>query len=185
MSPAKVFITWIKLYCRCGNVNKVFKHFYKRSYHNLNLKRIKPKKNKQQQMLRGALGSSSVIGTCTWYDLKILQRCRKIVKTRSQIVLETNFYVCKCYMRKTSIGDLFAPPSSSWIGLSSRNSFIKARQCKAIRTVKLKSDFKITINWSKYQFKRKSLLQNRYLSYLTYSDFPIVFKTFFIINQKW
>ena len=63
-------------------------------------------------MLRGALGSSSIIGTCTRYDLKILQRCRKIVKTRSQKVLETNFYVRRSYVRKTGIGDLFAPPSS-------------------------------------------------------------------------
>ena len=41
----------------------------------------------QPIFLRGALGSSSIIGTGTRYDLEILHKCGKKVETKSQKIL--------------------------------------------------------------------------------------------------
>ena len=51
--------------------------------------------------MRGGLGSSSIIGTGTRYDLKCLHQYGKRVKTKSQRVLGANSYVCRNCWEKT------------------------------------------------------------------------------------
>ena len=58
----------------------------------------------QPIFLRGALGSSSIIGTGTRYDLEILHKCGKKVETKSQKILGSNPYIYRSYSRKTGRG---------------------------------------------------------------------------------
>ena len=54
------------------------------------------------------------------YGFEILYQCGKRVKTKSQKVLGSNFYVCRRYIEKTGTwgwGWGFCPCSPSWIGL--------------------------------------------------------------------
>ena len=74
----------------------------------------------QPIFLRGALGSSSIIGTGTRYDLEILHKCGKKVETKSQNILESNPYIYRGYSRKTGRG-LFARGSNIF------KTFIKVR----------------------------------------------------------
>ena len=77
--------------------------------------------------IKGLTKKYNIFEWCSWfkfnnlglaprYCIEILQQCGKRVKTKSQKVLETNFYVCRSYRRKPGRG-LFWP--SSWIGLKS------------------------------------------------------------------
>ena len=47
-------------------------------------------------------------GTGTRYKLEILQKCGKMVKTKSQKVLQAKSYVCRSYRGKTGKGGLLA-----------------------------------------------------------------------------
>ena len=52
--------------------------------------------------------------------MKIVHQCDKRVKTKNEKVLQTNYYVCRSYRRKTGLGwGAFCHPfpPSSWIGL--------------------------------------------------------------------
>ena len=75
--------------------------FYESSYHNISFIRIGPEK---LLFLRGGLG------TGTSYGLVILHQWGKRVKTESQKVVGTNFYVCRSYKGKTGRWPFCQPP---------------------------------------------------------------------------
>ena len=64
-----------------------------------------------KHFLTDGLGSSSLIWNRTRYGLEMLHQCGKKVKTKSQIVVWANSYVCRSYRGKTGGWGLFATPS--------------------------------------------------------------------------
>ena len=72
--------------------------------------------DQKKQILKGRLGSSSIIWDGHYLWPWNLYQCGKRVKIKSQKVLEANSNVCRSYMEKL-VGGSFLPPKS-WIWLN-------------------------------------------------------------------
>ena len=110
------FFTWLKFYCWCGHVARVWylQHFYETNYCNLNFIRIWPGKT---LFLRGGLGSSSII-----WDLHYVRANFKLylsVAKGLKLKVKKFWELIPTFVEVSGgkvVGGLFTH-TTSWIGL--------------------------------------------------------------------